>query len=72
MTTLLKTDNLTKGFSRSKALTDLNLEIDRGKVYGLLGPNGSGKSFRLTVKMLELRLRRVLPSWQPKISSSTG
>ena len=44
MTTLLKTDNLTKGFSRSKALTDLNLEIDRGKVYGLLGPNGSGKS----------------------------
>lgn len=44
MTILLKADNLTKGFFRNKALADLNLEIEKGKVYGLLGPNGSGKT----------------------------
>lgn len=44
MTLLLKADNLTKGFFRSKALADFNIEIERGKVYGLLGPNGSGKT----------------------------
>ncbi len=44
MTILLKADNLTKGFFRNKALTNLNLEIEKGKVYGLLGPNGSGKT----------------------------
>ncbi|KUO65865.1 MAG: multidrug ABC transporter ATP-binding protein [Gracilibacter sp. BRH_c7a] len=44
MTVLLKTDNLNKGFFRNKALANLNLEIEKGKVYGLLGPNGSGKT----------------------------
>lgn len=44
MTILLKADNLTKGFFRNKALTNLDLEIEEGKVYGLLGPNGSGKT----------------------------
>ncbi len=44
MTIILKTDNLTKGFFRNKALVNLNLEIEEGKVYGLLGPNGSGKT----------------------------
>lgn len=44
MTVLLKADNLCKGFFRNNALSNLNLEIERGKVYGILGPNGSGKS----------------------------
>ena len=34
---------------RLRAVDNLNLEIERGSVFGLLGPNGSGKS--TTIKM---------------------
>ncbi|RYZ24315.1 MAG: ATP-binding cassette domain-containing protein [Chitinophagaceae bacterium] len=31
----------------SPALTDINLRIDKGSIYGFLGPNGSGKTTTL-------------------------
>lgn len=36
--------NLTKAFAGKRALNEVNLQIGRGKVVGLLGPNGSGKT----------------------------
>ncbi|AHF09517.1 MULTISPECIES: ABC transporter ATP-binding protein [Dehalobacter] len=44
MTSVLVAENVSKGFFRNKALHDLDLQIEEGKVYGLLGPNGSGKT----------------------------
>ncbi len=40
----IKTKNLTKKFKRVKAVDDVSISIESGKIYGLLGPNGSGKS----------------------------
>ena len=38
------------GRSKARAVDNVNFEVRRGEVFGLLGPNGSGKS--TTVKML--------------------
>lgn len=42
--TILSTKNLTKSYGKKTALSEINLEISRGRIIGLLGPNGSGKS----------------------------
>ena len=47
METILSTHGLTKHYGRIKAVNDLNLEIKKGTVFGLLGPNGSGKTTTL-------------------------
>ena len=44
METVLRTFGLTKQYGSFFALNDLNLELERGKIIGLLGPNGSGKT----------------------------
>lgn len=52
----VKTEGLTKVYrnfwrrKRTSALTELDLYIERGEIFGLLGPNGSGKT--TTVKLL--------------------
>lgn len=41
---MLKTENLTKDFGNGRGIFDVNLDIEKGRVYGLLGPNGAGKT----------------------------
>ncbi|MBZ4686726.1 MAG: transporter ATP-binding protein [Clostridiales bacterium] len=44
------TRDLTKKFGSLIAVNNLNLEVPRGKIFGILGPNGCGKS--TTMRML--------------------
>jgi len=41
---LLKTTGLTKEFSGVRVLNDINIEIWRGEILGIIGENGAGKS----------------------------
>ena len=41
---------LSKHFGSLKAVSELDLQVPRGQIYGFLGPNGSGKS--TTIRML--------------------
>lgn len=43
------TRGLTKRFGELVAVSDLDLRIPRGVVYGLIGPNGSGKTTAIKV-----------------------
>ncbi|MGI9861243.1 ABC transporter ATP-binding protein [Moorella naiadis] len=47
---VIVTRNLTKHYGSITAVQDLNLEIQRGEIFGLLGPNGAGKT--TTILML--------------------
>lgn len=44
MNELLRISNLTKNYGSVRALDDISLTIEGGKIIGLLGPNGSGKT----------------------------
>ena len=44
MQAVIRTEKLSKRFGPATALDSLDLEIERGEVFGYLGPNGAGKS----------------------------
>lgn len=50
MTDVIRTERLTKFYGTKCVVNRLNLQIERGQVYGFLGRNGAGKS--TTIKML--------------------
>lgn len=41
---LLEAHNITKTFPGVKALEDVDIEIEEGKIHGIIGENGAGKS----------------------------
>lgn len=45
--TIIKTVNLTKKYKRYEAVSNLNLEVKEGEIFGFLGPNGAGKTTTL-------------------------
>src|ERR1019366_8102987 len=47
---VLETRHLTKHFGKHVAVDNLNLQVHRGDIFGLLGPNGSGKT--TTIRMV--------------------
>jgi len=52
---VLSIKNLTKSYGKLTAVDGLNLEIEKGHIYGLLGPNGSGKTTTLGIILDILR-----------------
>ena len=75
MDKILVCKNLKKSYKDTPAIDGLDLEIEKGKVVGLLGPNGSGKStlLKLIVGLLkkddgEILIAGDTPSHKTKIS----
>ncbi len=44
MSAAIETENLTKSYGTHRAISNINLEVREGDVFGYLGPNGAGKT----------------------------
>ncbi|MDW7685060.1 MAG: ABC transporter ATP-binding protein [Bacillota bacterium] len=71
--TILECTGLTKNFGNKKALSDINLKLEKGKIIGLLGPNASGKTTfikllndLLTPTKGEIRIAGMIPGLETK------
>ncbi|WP_316832142.1 ATP-binding cassette domain-containing protein [Pedobacter aquatilis] len=41
---MLSVKNIVKQYANHRALDEVSLEVEKGKIFGLLGPNGAGKT----------------------------
>lgn len=46
---MIKITGLSKRFKETRALDNLNLELEKGEVFGYIGPNGAGKTTTLRI-----------------------
>ncbi|MBU5267561.1 ABC transporter ATP-binding protein [Virgibacillus proomii] len=44
MVYIIKTNNVTKCFQGKEVVSNINMNVKKGEIYGFLGPNGSGKT----------------------------
>ena len=42
-------ENLTKRYKNNRGISEINLEVERGDVFGFLGPNGAGKTTAMKI-----------------------
>lgn len=49
MERVIEISNLTKVYKNGRGITDINLDIHRGDIFGFLGPNGAGKTTAMKI-----------------------
>jgi ABC-2 type transport system ATP-binding protein len=49
MTAVIHTEQLTKSYGPHRGITELDLEVQEGEIFGFLGPNGAGKTTTMRV-----------------------
>ena len=42
--TIVRVSNLSKSYGKNKVLSDVNISLERGRIYGFIGQNGAGKT----------------------------
>ncbi|WP_440617749.1 ABC transporter ATP-binding protein [Cysteiniphilum sp. 6C5] len=50
MSLVIDVQNVSKSFYGKKVVNNINLQVEKGDIYGFLGPNGSGKT--TTIRMI--------------------
>jgi ABC-2 type transport system ATP-binding protein len=80
---VIKASKLCRNFGDLKAIQELDLEVEKGRIYGFLGPNGSGKTTAIRmltgllkpsageVEVLGLKLPRAAEKLRRKIGYMT-
>ena len=55
MTTVIHTDGLTKTYGAHRGITELDLDVEAGEIFGFLGPNGAGKTTTMRLLLDHIR-----------------
>ena len=65
---VLETNNLEKRYGRFKAISNLNMQIEKGSIYGLVGKNVAGKTtlIRVICDLQKPTIRNILNLWNFK------
>src|SRR5262245_10715090 len=63
MSPVLSIQEITKYYSRIRALNAVSFEVPQGSVFGILGPNGSGKTTLLGIILDVLKATRGHYRW---------
>lgn len=58
MENAIEIKGLTKFYGKHRGVTDINLEVKRGDIFGFLGPNGAGKSTTIRSMLGLLRYQK--------------
>ena len=58
----IRVDHVSKSFGKAKALDDVSLSFEHGKIHALLGRNGAGKSTLLGL---------IGTAWFPRAAASS-
>ncbi|MBM3147248.1 MAG: ATP-binding cassette domain-containing protein, partial [Actinobacteria bacterium] len=71
---MIRTEGLVKDYGKVRALAGLDLEVQRGEVFGFLGPNGAGKSttIRLLLDLLRPTAGRIEVLGRAPAAGSAG
>jgi len=46
---MIRVDNLSKTFGKTRAVDDISFHVEKGEVFGFIGPNGAGKTTTIKV-----------------------
>ena len=57
---MIQINNLVKKFDDFTALDGVNMNVEKGAVYGLVGPNGAGKSTSFEYNDVKTRYEKAL------------
>ena len=49
MTSVIHTEQLTKTYGIHRGITEVDLDVEAGEIFGFLGPNGAGKTTTMRV-----------------------
>jgi len=49
MSAVIRTEQLTKSYGVHRGITELDLDVEEGEIFGFLGPNGAGKTTTMRV-----------------------
>ena len=49
MTAVIHTEQLTKSYGPHRGITEVDLDVEEGEIFGFLGPNGAGKTTTMRV-----------------------